>query len=49
MTAGEPCNECTLPVTEDDAAPSCGAHVLHIHCAGWFHCRWCHEIRSEIP
>jgi len=45
----EPCNECALPVTEDDAAPSCGAHVLHIQCAPWFGCRHCYEIRAEIP
>lgn len=42
------CNECAEPVTDTDAAPSCGAHTLHIHCAPWFHCRHCYRERREL-
>jgi hypothetical protein len=35
------CDECARLVGPEDAAPSCGAHRLHIECAAWFICRQC--------
>lgn len=41
------CDECAEPVHDDDAAPSCGAHVLHLECRAWFTCRACDEEWQE--
>lgn len=41
------CDECGHRVNPDLAAPSCGAHLLHVECAGWFRCRWCREVQVE--
>lgn len=47
--APDVCDECTQPVSEDDAAPTCGAHRLHQGCAAWFRpCRDCTAIWEEL-
>ena len=42
------CDECAEDVTDDDTAPSCGAHRLHIACGPWFFgCQECDTYRAE--
>jgi hypothetical protein len=44
-----PCDECGALVHPETAAPSCGAHELHIDCAAWFRCKWCREEQTDYP
>lgn len=43
------CNDCGLDTDPDDAAPSCGAHVLCVSCwtTGDFRCRECMALWTE--
>lgn len=42
------CDECALPVDEDDAAPTCGAHDVHAGCIDYFRCPTCREILRAL-
>jgi len=42
------CDECADHVEDDDLAPSCGAHRLHIACAASFSCHWCDLERDHF-
>jgi hypothetical protein len=49
MTAAD-CNDCGRATDENDAAPSCGAHVLCVPCwtTGKFSCRECFRVWADI-
>jgi hypothetical protein len=42
------CDECNRAVDPEFAAPSCGAHLLHVECAHHFRCRWCSIEQGEV-
>jgi Zn finger protein HypA/HybF involved in hydrogenase expression len=42
------CDNCDREIPEDDAAPSCGSHNLHIGCHAWFQCRHCADAMRDI-
>ena len=53
MTLGDefqPCDDCNRPTDPNDAAPSCGSHVLCVSCytTGDFRCRECLRVWSEV-
>lgn len=52
MTADDfqPCNDCNRPTDENDAAPSCGAHVLCVSCftTGDFRCGQCLTVARWV-
>ena len=43
----ERCDVCTTPLTDDNRAPSCGAHVECVECASTNPCRECAAYRSD--
>lgn len=41
------CDVCGHKIAEDDHAPACGSHRLHVVCQPEFECRECYRVWDE--